>query len=245
MKQKLIFSLFAASAAFATSCDNNNDWDLPNLYTYATVMELDDTETTSTTEGSNIYFQRDNGETFNIAENKSIINYSKLDAGTRVVAGVTLYESDNAAFDNSADLYELYSVFVGTNEIVTTEEESDAIADDTFDFIATDVSLTLGYLNLFVGITAKDTDDIGFYLVENLIVNETDDSDGDYLALELRYDSAGAEGSGSTYSTYVSFDMSSFEEKLEGKDGIILRAKTLKNESIDITIESDNLFPAE
>ncbi|MFI3248527.1 MAG: NigD-like C-terminal domain-containing protein [Rikenellaceae bacterium] len=246
MKTRSIFSLFAVAlvALFVTSCDkNDNEWDLPNLYTYATVMEVE--QSAQTTEASSIYFERDNGETFNIGENKSTADYSKLTVGERVVMGVTLLETDNETFDYTATLYELITVLMGEFKTVTTEEENEAIADDALDYIAKDATLTLGYLNLYVGFSAKSLEDIAFYLVENAIVDEATEDDGDYLALELRYDSNGADGAGTEYGRYVSFDMSEYSELLEGKDGISLRVLFDGDKTVEMEIDSKDLFPAE
>lgn len=240
MKKTIFYSLFTLAALANTSCmdDTGFTGDLPERYTYATATQAVD-DAYEPIEDS-IYFKMDNNEIFIIEENKSAVDYKKLAPGRRVITGVTLEDSNVEAYDYTAQLYEVITVVAGENKTVTTSEESDEIADQTLSYIATQNSLTQGYLNLFIGFATSKINDVEFYLVENLVASAT--SSSDYLNLELRFDSAGNENSGQTYERYVSFDLESFREKLIDKEGINLRVKTLKSGTIDLEIDSKNLF---
>lgn len=216
---------------FITSCNNDNDWDWPEGYTFATVME--------DTEDEAIYFMMDNEQSFIVENNKSTVDINNLEVGQRVVVGITLYDDISGLYDYAADLYVVYAVKMGENVVVTTQEESDEIADDDFSYLVSNISLVNGYLNILAGYTTEDVDNVKFYLVENLVDADEADSSSNYLDLELRYDNASSEDAKtSSYESYISFDMESFSDKLEGKSGVKLRVKTIKSGTITVTIDS-------
>ncbi len=245
MKKFFLFAL--ATALFATSCDkNDNNWDLPEGYGYVTVMKGnidpasdDDSDDTTETE---VYFQFDSKDTFVVTENISRLDLDDLEEGQRLIAGVTLTESTDGIYDFTAKLYEVIGVLVGNNVTVTTEEESDAIADNQFSMIATDISLTKGYLNFLVYFESENIGDVDFNLVTNTF-DEPAETDEDYLNLELRFDRASDESVGPKYERYLSFDMESYRELLADKDGILLRVKTLKSGTITVKVDSKDLYP--
>ncbi|MFI3240836.1 MAG: NigD-like C-terminal domain-containing protein [Bacteroidales bacterium] len=237
MRKLFSYSLLLATALFITSCDNNDDWDLPQGYTFATVMEDSEDET--------IYFMMDNDESFVVTNNKTNIDLEKLEIGDRVVAGVTLVKDESAIYDYTADLYVVYMVRIGESVVVSTEEESDEIPDDKLSYVVSNISLTRGYLNLLAGYLTDNVEDVKFYLVENLVSDdETDETseEGEYLNLELRYDNAYQDGNGNAYESYVSFDMESYRDRLEDMDGVKLRINTLKSGVITVTIKSYKLY---
>lgn len=252
MKKVFFYLLLAATPLSMTSCDNDNgqDWDRPESYAFATVMEVEAEKASDEEEGDNkdhLYFKLDNNLTFTVGENKSNADYSTLEAGERVIVGVTLCDSDSDEYDHSAELYDIEKVFLGQNIEVTTQEESDAIADHAATNVSKQATLTYGYLNLFVEFSSEDIKNVEFYLVENLIAEEADESEKSYLSLELRFDDASGDekASATEYQSYVSFDMESYREKLEGKDGVALRVKTGDDKISEIEIDSTKLFPSE
>ncbi len=246
-------SLFAILAVlFTTSCNKNNDaskLDLPAGYCYATVMAVGVDPTSDDDSDSDvddnvdaeIYFMLDSKETFIVTENVSKTDLNDLKAGERVITGVTLEKNTDDSYKFTAKLYEVIDVELGESATVTNEAESLAIADDEFSYIAKDMILTRGYLNMLVGVQSENVDDVKFYLVDNKF-DTPDDEDDDYLYLELRYDSAGEEGEGSNYEGYVSFDMESYRDELEGLDGILLRIKTKKSGTTTVKVDSIDLF---
>lgn len=235
MRKFFSYSLLLATALFVSSCDNNDDWDLPRGYAFATVMEDAEDDVT--------YFMLDNDETFIVEQNKSNVDIDKLEDGQRVVAGVTLYEDDSAIYDYTADLYVIYRVIMGENVVVNNEAEADEIPDDRLAYVVDNMTLTRGYLNILAGFKTDDMDSVNFRLVENLVVDEDEKRDSDYLYLELRYDNGDSDSAAAGYESYVSFDMDAYREQLEDKEGIKLRIKTVKSGTITLTIKSFNLYP--
>lgn len=247
MKKLLFGTVVSAMAILNTSCLDNGDYNeyLPELYTYATVSKSSENATSEQDSlSTDIYFTMDNNQTFAISENKSSIDYKKLSVGRRVITGVTLKSSYEETFDYTATLFEVVDVVSGKNRVVVTQSESDAIRNDYLSFIATTATLTNGYLNIYAGFSAMSQEIVDFYLVENLTGEITPGgANSDYLNLELRFSRA-TNGS-VNFEKYISFDMESFREKLEGKKGINLSVKTLKSGDFDMKINSTSLFPAE
>ncbi|MFR9524165.1 MAG: NigD-like C-terminal domain-containing protein [Rikenellaceae bacterium] len=251
MKQIFLFATLAAGL-LATSCDNKSDsyTDVPEGYYFATVMEVGaepatDQDTPQDDDDAaevELYFLLDSQESFIVTENVSKIEIEELTIGARVIAGATLEKNTDDTYNYTAKLYDAAVVVVGESVEVTTQEEDEAVANDAFAAVSTGITLTQGYLNLYVSITSEDVESAKFYLVENTFT-ENDDAKEDYLSLELRFDSAGEEGKGTKYNKYLSFDMSEYQEKLEGKDGVQLRIKTKTNESVTVEVDSKNLFP--
>lgn len=246
MKKNLLLTL--AVALFATSCtleNNNPQWDLPEAYAYATVIRNDATEATEDdsddTVEAPVYFMLDNNKTFVVTDNNSSAKIEDLEHNQRIIAGVTITDSLTGQYDYEVKLYELVGVSVGENKTVSTEEENEAIADDQLTYVAKDISLTLGYLNLMVGLITDNVDDVEFYLVDNNSDPEAEE-DEDYLSLELRFDRASKNTTGSKYEGYLSFDMESYRELLEGKKGIKLRLHTLTSGVAYIPVASKDLF---
>ncbi|MFI3332685.1 MAG: NigD-like C-terminal domain-containing protein [Rikenellaceae bacterium] len=251
---KKFFLLAVSASLLATSCekdDNGHKLDLPESYLYATIMSVDqatafaDEESDETVE-HDIYFLLDNQEMFVVTENVSKVDYEDIAVGERVIAGVTLSEISDESYNYTAKLYDVKSVIVGENAVVTTEEESEAIADHKFSDIAEKITLENGYLNLLVAVDSEKVGDIQFYLVDNQI--ESVEKEGEsYLNLELRYDSAGEDGKGTSYEKYVSFEMESYRDQLVDMDGVSLRIKNAKDEITSIEVKIDpasDLFPS-
>lgn len=248
-----IFLSALSTILFATSCDtnDNNNFDFPDSYRFATVMSVEVEATTDTDEDANededdttvaeIYFLLDTKETFIVTENISRTDLQDLEIGERVIMGVTLTECVEDSYDYTAKLYEVVTVLVGDDATVTTEEESDSIADHKLAYVAKDMTLSHGYLNIFVGLETENLEDIKFYLVDNQYDEPVEDKEG-YLYLELRYDCAGEEGEGKGYEGYVSFDMAAYREKLTDMDGVLLRLKTDKSGTVTTLVDSKDLF---
>ncbi|MFI3298915.1 MAG: NigD-like C-terminal domain-containing protein [Rikenellaceae bacterium] len=243
---KKIF-LFALSAMFlTTSCNRNNDFrfdfEYPDLYCFATVVAVDAQPATDSDQDgdeniADIYFRLDSQETFIVTENVSKTNLDDLEVGKRVITGVTLTDKSDSSYNYTAKLFEVVDVLVGQSLTITDEQQSDSIANHQLSYIAKDITLTLGYLNLLTGVVTEKQDDIKFYLVDN----QCGEKDA-YLYLELRYDSASQEGKGTKVEQYVSFDMESYREQLEGKKGVILSVNTEKSGDTTVIVNSTDLF---
>lgn len=230
MKKMILSSLIAAMALLVTSCNSDKELDLPNYYVYATLLDKSDSYS----------FAMDDSKTFIVSETRVSVNSSYLTVGSRYVVGVTFSEPEaDSSYDYSAVTYDIIEVAMGDCRVVTDQSESDDIADDEFSYISTAVSLSYEYLNLLVGYKTDNLSGANFYLVENQMENT---EIGNLLYLELRYDSATTSTTGVNYESYVSFNMNSFRDKLEGKSGIVLRINTLISGVQDIEIDATNLF---
>ncbi len=243
MKRVSTYLLVVIATLVTSSCDQlKMDWDLPSGYVYASVMDASGNSGNGVNQ-DDVYFMMDDETSFYISENKSSINYNNLEVGSRVLVGITLYDSEIFQYDYKAELYNVIDVILGECATVTDEQESEAIADDKLSFISSSATLTYGYLNIYNYYSTDNPDGVKFYLVENEITDVgLDEEYDDYLYLELRFDSGSTGGEESTCYSYVSFDMEYFRDKLEGKDGIFLRAKTVNYDKFNILIDSDDLF---
>lgn len=244
MKKFLIYSLFISSLLLTSCLGSDDDYEYASYYTYATVMESTDLPvppSDDSDEDRYIYFEADNNETFYVSENKSYFDIEDLTVGSRIIIGIDYDESLDLRFDYSAILYDIASVVVGEHSVVLSEEESDAIGDDLLSFVSTNIYLTAGYLNLYVGFEASKANDVVFRLVENLSVIP-DETDSNYLNLELRFDRVTPSNVGSDYERYVSFDMEQYRARLESLDGIILRCRTDVSNIVYVTVDSDELY---
>lgn len=238
MKKLILMSAAIATAIFTTSCDKmgqGSDLDLPSLYVYATVCDdpLNEVE---------CYFKTDADVSFFISENRSTTALSSLEEGDRVVAGVKAEKLEDSRFDNSAILYRVFPVVVGSCETVEDGDQSDALADNKLDFVLNDFNISNGYLNMYVGYSTDDTASAKFVLVENLASDPATTVNG-YLNLELRYDDAEADSDSDdykSYENYLSFKLEDFSSQLEGKDGIVLRINTVKSGTTNIKITSSD-----
>ncbi|MFR9649895.1 MAG: NigD-like C-terminal domain-containing protein [Rikenellaceae bacterium] len=246
---KKIFLLALSASLLTVSCDKSDDFDWsnrPQSYVYATVISVDadatDDDSNDEVVEGDIYFQLDSKETFVVTENLSKVDFEDLEVGMRLITGVTFSKSTDDIYDYTATLYEMVEVVLGERAEVSTKEESEAIADDEFSYIAADILLSRGYLNLFVGFQSEDIYKANVYLVDNNF-DEPAETDDDYLNLELRFDSAGEEAKGDKYERYISFDMLPYREMLDGKKGVLLRVKTQKSGTISLKVNSKELFP--
>lgn len=175
MKKNILFALSAA--LLAASCEKNDSYyeNLPDIYLYATVMEVgvdptsdDDTQDDADQDDSAepaIYFQLDNDETFVVAENVSQTDLEDLKVGERVIAGVSLSKDQEQDYTYIAKLYNVVPVWLGELATVTTEQESEDIANDALSYISNNITLTQGYLNLLVACKSVNIDNVKFYLV--------------------------------------------------------------------------------
>ncbi len=248
MKKGFFYLLLAATSISVTSCDNDNgiDTQKPEIYSFATVKEIA-AEKASDEEAKeeSIYFLMDSQKSFIVAENKSSVDYSSLEEGDRVIAGVTLEKHTDDTYDYSAELYEIIKVILGESQIINSSEELEQMANDAVEGVSKSASLTQGYLNLYVEYTTEDTSKVEFHLIENCVAQPVDEGqtdDEEYLSLELRYNSSSEEGEGKKYTSYVSFDVESLRESLEGKTGISLRINAGDEEAVEMEIDSKDLF---
>ncbi len=231
--------LVAISAlVLATSCNKQEGtqwWDW--RYTYATVTAVgDDSE-------GDIYFLTDSNKSFVIIDNKSGFNTRDLDAGDRVITGVTIEEEEYDSYDYAVVLHDIVRVVTGESTTITTAEENERIKDDKLSYISTEITLTEGHLNLLVGFDSHDADDVEFYLVDNQYQGALA-TEEEYLNLELRYNRASKDGATiNRYERYLSFNVEEFKEVLEHKKGVKLRINTVKSGTTMVDVESTKLFP--
>ncbi len=249
MKKGFFYLLLAGTLLSSASC-NKTDLELEGPETYTFVTVKDSSAAPASIDGDqdaqgDIYFQTDDWETFSVSENKSGVDYTKLEDGKRVVVGVTLEESLVGEYDHTATLYQLFNVLVGECAEVTSDSANDAIADEEILAISESATLTFGFLNLYVAFSAEADADLNFYLVDKnipvLTSNVVDKSE--YLDLELRYDSDETQVGGDAFNSYLSFNVWPLVEKLENYKGINLRVKVADGEIKNIKIDSKDLFP--
>ncbi len=247
---KRLFLLATIFSAFAlTSCNetSNKEWGTyPDSAAYVTthiVESLDDPDV------DKYYFETDKGNKIFLADNQMTTSY-KFVEGERLVAYFALTEDyskeadkllEGAAYDCDYGfrLFEIVKVYTSKAEEVTTEEQSDAIADQAVAYIYKSISYSYGYINMVAGFKTPKLDDIQLYLVENLST-DPDETKKDYLNLELRYDSGSEQLTGSTYEVYASLSLEPFAEQLVGKKGVLLRVRTSSSDVVNVAIDIED-----
>ncbi len=248
MKHLLLFATLISSLLF-TSCNDEKESLIPGTYpdtaSYAVTRVVEDLENE---DGLAIYFTLDNGKDLFLSDDQLAVDYGYSN-GQRVViyyAVIEDYSTDEGAAlegaayecDYGVRLFGIRKVYTTEAATVTTQEESDAIADHAVSYIYNSVTTSNGYINMVAALRADKMENIKLYLVENLN-DEPELSAAGYLNLELRYDRGTTEAMGSTYEEYVALDLAPFATQLEGKKGVILRAITLNSGTINVKIDID------
>ncbi|MFI3281047.1 MAG: NigD-like C-terminal domain-containing protein [Rikenellaceae bacterium] len=249
MKNNLLLTALVSSLALV-SCNKNDDtpeWGTyPDSAAYATVHVVESLENA---DEEKYYYQTDKGTKLFLADNMITADY-EFEDNTRSIIYFTLIEDyskegseelEGASYDceYGLRLFGIRNVHASQRADVTTEEESDAIADHAISYIYTNFSYGYDYINLIAGIRADKLADVNFYLVKNDSCEPEDSKDG-YLSLELRYDRGTDEAIGSTYDEYISLSLADFAEELEGMDGVIVRVKTLQNGTSSFKVDFDD-----
>ncbi len=246
MKRLFLLPLLAVATLF-TSCDKetNSQGTYPEYVAYATTLLVE--EPTLSDEDSDdddddekeYYYVLDNGTKLLLGDDSMLITY-KPEEEQRIILYYSIIEEfeDDAEYDASIRLFGVNYVLVGEGATVDTDEESLEIADHALTYIYSNISVSNNYINLVGAYQADVPSKVKIYVVENN-AKESDKQEEGYLNLELRYDRDGDEAIGSTYEQYMSLDISSFATQLEGKEGIILRAKTVKSGTVYLKIDID------
>ncbi|MFI3285221.1 MAG: NigD-like C-terminal domain-containing protein [Rikenellaceae bacterium] len=246
MKHPFLLTLLL-SVFTLTSC--NSDSDSPEPGTYPDSAAYVVTQITQNLEdetAEEYIFLTDKGDKLFLVDNQLAGDYEFADL-SRIIIYFAIIEDyskegneelEGAAYDcdYGVRLFSLNEVLSSETAIVTTEEESDAIADHAISYIYNSISVDENYINLAAGLRYDKLANIKLYLVENLSTDPEESEEG-FLNLELRYDRGTDEAMGSTYDQYISLSLADFKERLEDMDGIILRAVTLSSGTINIKLE--------
>lgn len=224
----LAISLLAS--IILVSCKNddyNNDIQRPDVAAYATAALTED--------GDDFYYIFDSGKTAYVEDGSYVGKYFPED-GQRSIICFDWSEDTMEGYDHSIILFDVTHIFLGESLVVETEEELDAIPDNSFSFIYKDMSLTESHLNIIANFMTQNIEQSEFYLVECPEAAEYG-KDDDYLYLELRFKRGGAESYAPRHERYISFKTAPFEEQLEDKKGIILRMRTLQSGVVTATVD--------
>ncbi len=246
MKRSILLTALMSLLIF-TSCDLGDDTVVPGSYpnnaayltTYLIESDEEDAE-------KKYYFLSDNGTKLFLTDNQST---ATLRDKERMIGYFALIEDYSAEGSEELEgatygcsyglrLFSVDEVRASQSAVVTTQEESDAIADHAISYIYDSIGYGYNFINLSAAVRADKIDNVNYYLVQNLSATPEVEEDG-YLNLELRYDRDGDEAVGSTYGQYISLNIEEFASQLEGMDGIILRALTLNSGTIHIKIDID------
>lgn len=222
MKNLLFITALIATALFTSCSEGYVEEDYANYYTYATAY-------TATAEADYVAFKTDYDETFYIQENDSSVSVSSLTIGNRYVMGIRLSDSNYSSYDYAAKLYSITSVVMGSYVNITSEAQNEAIPNDEFYDSNSVVSLTKGFLNVYISFQSNNGNSSKVYLATNSLSTPTKTKDN-YVNFELRLDNGNTDENTTvyTYGGYVSFSIDeSYSSLLEGKDGIILCIKEI------------------
>lgn len=240
---KKILLICALVTALATSCVKKNVGPTEFKSTYMlTVCESDDQE-------FGLYFESDTHETLRVIANNTTQDLTELENGARIAVLGIVDKSTTDDFDYTIEVFNIFDVIEGEYVAVDDAEADAAIADDNLSYIFSSVGLYKGYLNMLVGYKTADVENVKFRLVTNN-VTEPETTEEGFLNLELRYDDASSDDdadvkattSAKEYDDYLSFDLEPIRDLLEGKDGIILRIKSVKSGTKYIKLESKNIY---
>lgn len=225
--KKFLLALSLSVAVLFSSCSKNDSYYDESSVMYAVMVSVSDLST-----DDDIIFSLDNGDLL-FLEKDLIAKGYKGEVGDREVIYFNVLERD-VEIEGDGETIEVdkikllsaESVILGDFKTVETEEESDEIVDQYIEAISSQITFNQSFLNLYLGFKSEDGKKLSFSLVENNAVDPDETSAG-YLNLELRFNSAGEELKGNSYTRYVSFDVSEFEDRLEDMKGIILRYKSI------------------
>ncbi|MFI3263777.1 MAG: NigD-like C-terminal domain-containing protein [Rikenellaceae bacterium] len=248
MKHNFLFAALLASLTFV-SCNDNQEREPGSYADKGAFASLKVVESLEDAEENVYYFVLDNGTKVFLADNPI---GAKLDEANdeRVVIYYALIEDYSEAESETLPgasydceyglrLFNIKRVFVSESATVNTEKESEAIADHALSYVYDSFTYSNGYINLLAGMKADKIDEVKLYLVENLS-EEPDQTDEDYLNLELRYDRATDESMGYTYEEFASLSLEQFQDQLADKKGVMLRMITLKSGTTFVKIDIEN-----
>ncbi|MFR9504252.1 MAG: NigD-like C-terminal domain-containing protein [Rikenellaceae bacterium] len=243
--KKIIYLSTILSTLLFTSCDflDGDEGSYADSAAYASTHIV---ESLSDEDTEMYYFTTDAGQkmlliddamssSYTFTEDERIVMYYRVIEDYTTEAGKLL---EGAAYDCNygVRLFGVEEVLMGKSATVSTEEQSDAIANNKLTYIYNNVGYSNNYINLCAALTTSDIDNVEIYLVENLMVDPNEYENG-YAFFELRYNSGKSTTSDRTYERYISLSTADFEQKIDGMNGIILRATTMNNDEIDIKIE--------
>lgn len=212
------------------SCDDDKGYSLDN-YTVAmaTVERSGDS--------SYPYLLLDNGKTVWLSASQ--VPFSKLPAGQRMAANLTLLADNQDGFDYLARLNSYYLVLT-KNIIKLDEANQDSIGNDKVGIV--DMWVGGNYLNIEFSMYVPSTEKHMVNLVDNTI--EEHPSDG-YAYLGFRYNAMGDENQSHVVRQLVSFnlgDVSPANKDVKGLKISVYNRKTGKEEVITLdyaTAEKD------
>lgn len=225
MKKPLYFLLFALAVFCFSSCDNDRDGDYPRYRPLITTVR--------TTDGSDYYFQRDNGETLYPSDKRRVPAYEAKDRQRAIIWFNRL--PDIAGYDYNIALYSIQNIFTGASEVVGDQARLDELGNVPTSIRPDNCNLAAEWFTLNVGYPATDDSRHTFTLIVNE-VEAPETSTENYLDVELRH-GAGGDIQGYTHFTYISFDLSGIAHLLEGKKGLSLRIRTQQNGTKYLTFD--------
>ncbi|MFI3248107.1 MAG: NigD-like C-terminal domain-containing protein [Rikenellaceae bacterium] len=243
MKKLLIIPTLIIAALAMTSCLNSDNSDnYISVNGFVTAFEDLDQEI-------GVAFRTDYGVKFYVSQNNTSVELSDVEPGDRKVVTGILYESKLDDYVFSGVLSSIQDVQSGEWLSVSTEEEYDALPSDTpLVGIQSNTSLTMGYLNIYVGFNGYDFSKAKFYLVEDLTLMDTDNTIVDgycYLELLVHNDESNiSDDDDDVCEGYVSFYLGDLSDKLSNISGVMLRLTTVDedNDYVYYPIDSYSLF---
>lgn len=141
-KIHMLCSLLAALCLTAFTGCNDNDGDYTNVYglitTIHTIGEGDGT--------TDYYFERDNGETLYPSERPSGF---EAEENRRAVIYFDLLAGAVEGYDYNIRLYRVEKIFTGTSQVVTTQEELEALGGDRTGFNLQTFNLSRKWLTFY------------------------------------------------------------------------------------------------
>lgn len=209
MKKIGLLLLAAAAGLGFVSCADSKA-DQPSRMSFVTVhmWSLDD-----------YYFETDTEKRIWPSDKSRVPGYTAKE-GQRALIAFNILDTPVPNFDYNIALYDIANIYTSLAQVVTEAEELEKIKDEAVDFRGG--RLQGHWSTMVVRFMANDLSKHRFSLIVNE-VNPADDSDENYLDVELRHDSNGDTALGTLYETYVSFDMIDLDGLLAGKEGIRLR----------------------
>lgn len=233
-KIHMLCSLLAALCLTAFTGCNDNDGDYPNVYGLITTIHTIG-EGDGTTDYYFEYFKRDNGETLYPSERPSGF---EAEENRRAVIYFDLLAGAVEGYDYNIRLYRVEKIFTGTSQVVTTQEELEALGGDRTGFNLQTFNLSRKWLTFYALYPVTDNSKHTFALAvdrtpdtpegQDIGMGNDGTSEEGYLDVVLCH-SAGGDAAGYTQGYYISFDLEPIAGELEGMKGIKLRIDTFEN----------------
>ncbi|MFI3316933.1 MAG: NigD-like C-terminal domain-containing protein [Rikenellaceae bacterium] len=250
--------LAALLSLLVTTACNSSDNDAPEWGTYpesATYATTRIVENLEDEDQDEYYFEMGSGIKLFLTDNAMSSDYDFVE-GERVVIYYTVledYSDQDSADKKQGSLYDcdygmrlfnLFTVKTSQSIVISNDDENEAVANHSISYIygGNYLSIGYGYINMVAALKAEDHDDSKLYLAKNLAdMPDDDDIKEEYLYLDLRYDRGTAESTGTTLEQYVSLSLEDFEEELAGKEGVMLRLRTLNSGTfyVELTFSED------